>query len=124
MRTATRVTWWHRAPPSPKSAGPTSKVGTTPRTDIACHASRTSNNLSLPKSLNIRLTVAEAGQDLAVVLAELGRDPDLGRCFREPPRRTVHPQALAVLGIVDLGDVAVGKHIRVCGGLEHRVDWR
>src|SRR5262245_8111498 len=124
MSTATRATSWNRALPSPRSARPTLRVGSTPRTGTACQDWRTSNNLAFPKPLNIRLAVAEAGQDLAVVLAELGRNADFGRCFRELPRRTVHPQALAVLGIVDLGDVAVGKHIRVCGGLEHRVDWR
>src|SRR5262245_36502035 len=124
MSTATRATSWNRAPPSPRSASPTSRAGSTLKTGTACRDVRTSNDLALPKAVNVRLAVAEARQHLVVVLAELGRNPDLGRGLRELPRRAVHPQALAVLGIVDLGDVAVGKHIGVCGRLEHGVDWR
>ena len=68
---------------------------------------------------DIGRAVAEARQHLVVVLAELGRDADLGRRLRELPRRAVHLQPLAVFGIVDLGDVAVGEHVGIVGGLEH-----
>src|SRR5262245_25228011 len=124
MSTATKATLWNRAPPLPRSASPTSRAGSTPKTGSACQDLRTSNDLALSKPLNVRLAVAEARQDLVVVLAELGRNTNLGRCFRELPRRAVNPQALAVLGIVDLADVAVGHDIGVCCGLEHRVDRR
>src|SRR5262245_62009835 len=106
MSTATRATSWNRAPPSPRSASLTSRVGSRLRTGITSPDLRTSNNLPLPKRLNVRFAIAEAAQDLLVVLAELGRGADPGRGFGEPPRGAVNPQTLAVLGIVDLGDVA------------------
>ena len=50
--------------------------------------------------------------------------PMLGRRFGELPRRAVHLQRLAVLGVVDLGDIAVGQHVGIVGRLQQRVDRR
>src|SRR5262249_44750502 len=84
----------------------------------------TSNNLALSKSQNIGVAVAEARQHLLVMLAKLGCHPNAGRSFRNRPGGTMNPEALAVLGIVDLGDVAVGAYVRVDGCFEQGVDRR
>ena len=85
----------------------------TPARGSQRHGPLASDDLAFSEVGDLSLAVAEARQHLVVVLAELGRDPDLGRRLRELPRRAVHLQALAVLGIVDLGDVAVGEHIGI-----------
>ncbi len=72
---------------------------------------------------DLLLTVAELGQSGFVVVAELRRDAGLRRRLGEPPRRAVHLQ-LSVLGMIDVGDMAVGDHVGIVRRLEHGVDRR
>src|SRR5580704_7599663 len=83
-----------------------------------------SNDLARPEVADLLFAVAETGQHLVVVGAESRRDTDPGRRFGELPRRAMHLELLAVLGVAYFRYVAVGQNVGVVGGFEQRVDWR
>src|SRR5215813_2580013 len=66
--------------------------------------------------------VAKFAEYRLVVLAEFRPDAGPGGRLGELPGAAMHLQSLAVLGIIDLGDIAVVENVGIVGGFEQRVD--
>src|ERR1700730_5343016 len=92
--------------------------------NCATRSSEGSNDLPVPEILDLRCAVAEPCKDLVIVRAEFRGDADAGRRLRKMPRRAVDFQPLAVLRVVDLGDITIGQHVGIVGGFEQGVDRR
>src|SRR5215470_6830707 len=81
-----------------------------------------SDDAAFAQIADLARVVAELAQDRLVVLAKLRRDAGPGGRLGELPGAAMHLQPPAVLGIVDLGDIAVGENVGIVGGFEQRVD--